>query len=597
LICWHFTRFYLLAFWTAMAGAFLFSGGGRQPAIAAGVMLLAAAAAGVLSPVMRSSALLVSPAMMAGCLVTAVIYYDARHDLRFLSRLALLLAGVVVIIIVLSFGHEEYAYGHVWDLLRYKASCLLMKPADPADLSFEGRLLWNGPFNTPSPFFLVYRYGLLLPLSLAAFFLFFRRRRRAAGFGDILVVFLAFIFLAANIMVQRLTIFGAFFLGLVVVYFFSPPAGSLSRTDPGRFSFFSYGNRGRLSWIIAAACLVFQIREAVLCDRTVFAEVARRLIPDDSPVRLSLYAVDDIAMLNWIRSHTPEKAVFLSNLENSPSILAYTGRAINLHPKYEVGALREKYRTALFTLFGEDEEALYRLLDSLETDYYLYPVRNLLDAGPEGQRYVAGLSEVSRKSLICRLHFEPDGFRRLRLVYRNRSYQIYRVIDPAGGEEVESEYVVPYFPVYDPALFNEPGDCLDGCFNDALTPDVMARVDYAIRTMNRAGEWLSVGDRRMTMESIKEALTIGLPDGRVYSRAADYALRLGNPDRAFAYIRMALACDPENIEFRKLLARIHAACHEPRQALALDPGYAPARLNFEALKNGKQGEGRNPAGN
>jgi hypothetical protein len=562
LISWHFARFYLLIFWTAMAAAFLWAGGNRRQTIVAAVLLLSAVVTGVLSPVMRSGGLPGSPTMMAGALIVIGLYCHDRRGLNAFSRLALLGAGGVLILMTLSFGGEEYAYGHVWDLLKYKLSNALVKPADPSRLPFAGRLLWNGPFNTPDPGYLIYRYGLLLPLALAALFRFIRRKRRDAGFADILVVALAVLFAAANIMVERLTIFAVFFLGLSVVYLF--PAGREEGLPAGAGASpaVSFSGRSRLSWLVLAACLVFQVREAVLCDRTFLAGAVRRVFPDRSPAPILPYASDETDMLAWIRENTPEDAVFLSNQGNSPSILTYTGRAINLHPKLEAGGLRKKYETALLALFGEDEAALYRLLDALKADYYLYPANNLLYAGADSERYMAGLSRVSRENLTWRLHFDPDGFRRLRLVYRNRSYQIYRVV-AAGDGKPGAGYVPPYFPVYDPALFAEAGPGTGGCFDDIRAGSVLERVDYAVRTMNQAGERLSRGDRREALILIRQALTAGLPDGPIYYRAAEFMARMDNFDQAFFYIRQALAYDPANLLFQKMLAGIRLHRNEP----------------------------------
>jgi len=351
LISWHFTRFYLLVFWVSMGGAFLFAGGNRRQAAASFVILLSAAAAGVLSPVMRNSDFLVSPAMLAGAVVMAGLYCDGKYSLGFLSRLALLLAGAVMIVLVLSAGAETAAYGHVWDLLKYKIFHLLIKPADPSALPFAGRILWNGPFNTLSPYLLIYRYGLLLPLALTAAVRLIRQERHSISFEDTLVIFPAVLFLAANLMVQRLTIFGAFFLGLVVVYLFAPLRDKDLNTAAGQPSVRSFLNGSRLFWIFLGVCLVFQVREAVLCDNTVFSRTVWRLFPDHSRSRSVPYTGDQINLLAWIRENTSEDAVFLSHQGNSPSILTYAGRAINLHPKLETQGLREKYRAMLMTLF------------------------------------------------------------------------------------------------------------------------------------------------------------------------------------------------------------------------------------------------------
>ena len=561
LITWHFTRFYLLVFWVAVAVAWLRAGSDRRRFFAAGLVLACAALTAALSPVMRVSGLIWSPAMTAGVLVVAGLYFDHLHGFNGLSRALWLAVGAAAIVMAASCGGETQAYGHVWDLLRYKIGNLLIKPADPADLPLAGRFLWYGPFNTPSFHFLFYRYGLALPLALIALWrLMMRRpgpdgRRRLVGFEDMVVIIAALGFLAANIMVQRLTIFGAFFLGLAVAYLFVSAPGKTPETADDKPTGWRRLKKNRWLWPVLLICLALQIRESV-CDRSWLAQLVNRAGSVRPSTRLVTYAGDHSRRLDWIRDNTPEEAVFLANQGDSPSILTDTGRAINLHPKLETAGAREKVATALFTLFGEDEEALYRLLDAWETDYYLYAANNLLDSGPDSERYLAGISRLSRRNLIYRLHFEPDGFRRLRLVYRDRSHQIYRVLDNEGDETAGAGYAPPYFPVYDPACFGPRGTGPGGVFDDAWVSSVVRRLDDAVRLMNQAGEQLARGDHRMALEAIHQALTIGMPDGQIYSRAADYLLRLDRPGQALAYIRQALACDPDNGQYRQLLERI-----------------------------------------
>ncbi len=571
LIAWHFTRFYLLVFWLALGGAFLLAGGSRRRVLAAGVLLLFTAVVGVLSPVMRNSGLIVSPAMMVGGLVLAGLFYDDRYDLNFISRLVLVSTGIILIGIILGAGGESASYGHVWGLLKYKLLHLLVKPADPGELPFAGRIIWNGPFNTPSPGFLIYRYGLLLPLFLAAGYRFVRQKsERPPVFGDFLVLFLAVLFLAAGIMAQRLIVFGAFFTGLTMVYLFIPSRSkNVGKNPSGGFSL-TFSSRSRPVRALLGACLIFQVYQAVHCDHTLFAGTIHHLFPDHTPERtIPPYTAGRNEMLSWIKQNTAEDAVFLAHQGDSPSILTYAGRAVNLHPKLESEDLRRKYKRMLLTLFGRDENALYRMLDAFQTDYYLYPVYNLLQTGPDGERYMAGLTRLSRNSLVYRLHFDPDSFRRLRLVYRDRYAQIFRVVGESPGVVPDTAYAAPYFPVYDPAVFGLTAPGNDGFFDDSRVPAVLDRISYALWMMDQAGQYLARGDRDKTLDTIRRALTGGLPDGSVYFRAAGYMMRLDDPDRGLAFIRRALADDPENPQYGKRLARIQVMRHEPDRALAV----------------------------
>ncbi|MFW5988779.1 MAG: tetratricopeptide repeat protein [Desulfosudaceae bacterium] len=574
LATWHFTRFYLLVFTAALALSFLAVGGTKELTRVFGIILGCVVgcvgAAGLFWPVLRTGYLIFSPAMIFGALLLAALIIDGRYRLSFRQRLFLLLAGAAVAGLVVPFGGEGAGYGHVWALLKYKLLHLLVKPDDPARLSFAGRLLWQGPFNTMSPLYLVYRYALLLPLAVMAGFRLVARFRKRPDFEAQLVFFMGLAFLALNVMVQRLTLFGAFFLGLMVVYLFLDQKGA-GQTGPAGAVFKSEAPPGWRSYrlvtgVLLGGCLVFQVGLALGGDRLGVSRAVSRGLSDGS-LALAKYRSDDLEMLAWIKRNTAPEAVFLSNTDVSPSLLTYADRAIVLQPKWETADIRGKYREIVLALFGDDEAALYRLMKKYQVDYYLYPVKNLLRTDPDSQRYLAGLSRLPCSSLIYRFHFKPGGFRHFRPVFRNKYYQLYRVV--RGDDPVPDQAGLPYYPVYDESLFETSGGPAGCFFNDKRAPAVMDRIEYSIRKIWQAVRALDRGDRQEAVALVRTAVSDGRPDGMVFFRAAECMMRLDEPDQAARLLDQALEYDPANIEFKKLSARLAVIDNDPDQALAI----------------------------
>lgn len=546
LVTWHFTRFYWLAVTTAFGLAYLLFGSDRNRLqlfiIISGCVLIT----GFIFPVMKTAGLATSPLVASGAIILAGLYLERRHSFPVRRRAVFLTLGIVLAFTISSFGSEQAAYGHVWALFKYKIVNLLVKPENPEVLPLPARILWHGPFNTTTPGFLLYRYGLMLPLALAGTIKLFRQIKNRRDFDGLFLLVTGIGFFISSIMVKRLTIFGSFFLGLIMACLFA-------------------GNRNRLIRIILVVCLVLQAGEALSPGPSLFRNILENDAGDRHRVLPTIRFDDELNMLNWIEKNTAPDAVFLSNQERSPSLLTYTGRPIVIHPKFETKHVRDKYIETLLTLYGNDENALYRLFRSYGIDYYLYPVSNLLMTGPDAERYRAGLTRVPRQSLTYRLHFDPDGFSKLRLVFRNGAYQIYRFV---REDETHASIRPPYFPVYDEALFRLPGS-LDPFFDDHRAEQVLSRIARAYDMIRQAEQSAAMENQNKTLVLIQESITTGLPDGIVYYRAADAALAVNRPDISLGLIQQAHADDPESTRYRKLLARLYLLNNDPDSARPL----------------------------
>ncbi len=571
LASWHFTRFYLLVFTIAFWVSFLASGGSRKHCQTVGIVFGCVVSAGLIVPVLRAGGLVLSPPVILGGLLLAALWLENRYGRSFRRCLYLLLAGTAAVVLLIPLGGEAAGYGHVWSLFKCKLAHLLVKPEEPTRLSFAGRFLWNGPFNTMPPLFMVYRYSPLLPLAAVAGCRLFVRVRKSREFTGLLILLMALAFFFLNIMVRRLAPFGAFFLSLLLAYLFlnikksGPLDGAIagSAKDQAAPSRLPY----RMLWgLLLGGCLVSQIGLAMTGGRLGLTDaVADRLSEGRFPV--INYNSSELKMLDWIRQNTAPEAVFLSNVEISPSILTYTDRAIVLQPKFETKDIREKFKKLFFALFGADEPALYRLMKRYGVDYYLYHVKNLLGSDPDSKRYLAGLSRVRPQNLIYRFHFKPDSLRHFSLVYRNRNYQLYKIVREKKGASKSPFH--PYYPIYDEGLFYGSEKQSRRFLDDDRAEIVRKRSHYAIVQIRQAREFLNRGDRKAAAAAVRQAVKEGQPDGEVYFKAAECLMDLRNYAKAQTMIRRALAYHPGNPRFLKLLARSHVAGNEPDKALSV----------------------------
>ncbi len=166
----------------------------RQPAGAAApdrrdraawtLCLAALLGAGWLNPYLRAHGCVASHAMLLAYGTLAGLLADAWRArtgrpaggawawARLLAPLALVLAG--------GLWARTYAdsYGHFMALLAAKLRFLNHKPANPALLTFDQRILWTPPLNSVSPGLTWMLFPATLPLSLLAGAIAFARSRR-----------------------------------------------------------------------------------------------------------------------------------------------------------------------------------------------------------------------------------------------------------------------------------------------------------------------------------------------------------------------------------------------------------------------------------
>ncbi len=336
---WHATGFFV----AIEAGAFflwyLRSGANPFSVARAWLVLLPFALACAVEPMLRGKLQLLSLPMQIALALLLMAAIESRRKLAFATRigaaLALVAAGAgLAWLAARLMGGGIGDYSHVFRLLLCKLRYLGEFPADPNELPFEVRILWQGPFDTTqlgallknlsAPLFV----GLLgVAFALPAW----RRgttveaveRARAVLAPAVLVALLA------SWLIQRTLVLSALLFPVAAVIAIETLA-SCAAVANCRFV------RGGL------VALLLLVPAAQFPEFVRFVEQKNRWYEPRHSAEIRA-AVEVISKL------VPPGEAVASDEINSTAMLAHTGHPILVQPKYESTAARERleeYRTA-----------------------------------------------------------------------------------------------------------------------------------------------------------------------------------------------------------------------------------------------------------
>lgn len=493
LASWHSARLILASVWLALLWAAWRAGArsGDRRRVARVSLWLAGGAllAGALSPMLREQRFLASWEFWLGPFVWAFCAFSGRKRLAWLAGFAAA-AG-------LGLALHGGTQGYLGQLLFLKARFLLAKPSDPARLPQEARVLWTGPFDSPTAALALFEF---VPLGLLAGVLAFARRRpkSAPAAGARTLEALALFYAAGTALVSQLS---------AVLVFFLCALPAAARLSPKR--------RRLWAWLTAAVLAA----EGLKClypaspFNPVMMLAAAASSAQDRP-EASFNA--ERGMLDWLARNNGGKPV-AGPFGELASVLAYSGQPVLCHPKFEARGDAQKALEFISALFS-NEEALYRYCRRYGAQTLLYPASAALDVTPEGLRYAAGRPPWREDTAAYRLQFTPEKLSRFSLLYQNEDFRVFSVgrsTAPAPAGERPA--------VYDLAQFS-PQRAADGTITldieGALKRRRQARVKIVLArlltTMGRREEALAAYD-----EAFKEwPPSAALRDERARLRAA-----------------------------------------------------------------------------
>ncbi len=404
------------------------------------------AVAGVLSPYLRAHGFLFSPALLAAYGIAAGAGWMTwqRRRGRTVSAGAARLLWFLPWLLLPATALYTASYGHFADLLAAKLRFLNGKPADPAALNFNQRILWTPALDTPTWSLWRALFPYTLWLTPPALVLGWIAKKRGippplppAVVSGVLISLIGFLFF------KRLHVFSAMMIAALA----------------GWMAGWAVRQRGAARWSViglTALCALGELGATI--------NEPRRWGRLNAPYN----ELEEVA--EWLKIQAPGRTV-LASFELGPFFLTYAGCPIVLHPKFESPALRarvEEYARALATGSEKDlrdwavahgaEYLVYGLGEELMParagmDPRRGWVRQTLTA-PDGRtlptayqrereplRYMAGALQPSPHAALWAL--EAAGARPAAgtpghwffPVWQNQRYVVFRVFTRADEEE------------------------------------------------------------------------------------------------------------------------------------------------------------------
>ncbi|NXC45778.1 D19L3 mannosyltransferase, partial [Penelope pileata] len=94
-------------------------------------------------------------------------------------------------------------------------------------------------------------------------------------------------------------------------------------------------------------------------------------IMDELSELREFYDPDTVELMNWIKSNTPNTAVFAGSMQLLAGVKLCTGRTLTNHPHYEDKHLRERTKQIYQMYAKRSPEDVHRILRSFGTDYVI----------------------------------------------------------------------------------------------------------------------------------------------------------------------------------------------------------------------------------
>jgi hypothetical protein len=318
-------------------------------------------------PVLRSKGILFSPAMIGlASLWLAGRVARSRPTLRFSPRWVA--AGILAALFLVARGihalgwASQEDYGHVTAFLWAKIRTLGQRPENPAELPFEVRLLWQGPFETATRthFQNAFYYAnlLLIGLLVRSVWAWIRPAREPALL--VLGSFLGCSLLAAWL-VERTLVLPAHLLPILAAWQVTRPAWKWIGTI-----LFGLVLAAQASWFASAVGQTHQ----TWYDPPEYKRDLRHLV-------------------YWADEHLPHDQGVLGDFVASTALLAHSRIPIVLQPKYEDVESRRRIER-FYTTFGSGTlDELAALMRGWKCRYLLVDCRFLWDTS--GQRFILGI--------------------------------------------------------------------------------------------------------------------------------------------------------------------------------------------------------------
>ncbi|HMP75904.1 MAG TPA: hypothetical protein PKE12_06380 [Kiritimatiellia bacterium] len=384
--------------------------GAGEPAASRGWWFEYAAlwAVSVLNPYHQAQGFLLSAVMGLAHGVALLVAFHARFAgpgaKRIAFRIATVAAGCLATAVLHRWLAPPEAYGHFGELLWAKLRFLNVKPADPALLTFNQRILWVPALNSTDWALARLLFPALLGLTIPAAFLVWCHSRKSPDSRAGELVFATVVTIAAFWLFARfhvyLSLFSCALLGV-----------AWSQLATTRFT------------VRAVAGL------AVVAGLAM--ETLHTLRHPGRWGRVNVYFKEVNELTAWLNSQAAPDPV-LANFGVSGSIAAYGKCAIILHPKFENAGLRQRVQAYGETLFQGTEKDFRDWADAHGARYYVHAFGEFSRESPELQmRYFVNTLDPAPESAARGFEFAPRDRTWFVHEWSNVKYAVFRVITRA----------------------------------------------------------------------------------------------------------------------------------------------------------------------
>lgn len=293
-------------------------------------------------------------------------------------------------------GYGE-AYGHFTELLWAKLRFLNQKPADPALLTFDQRLLWAPALESVNLKLTIILFPVILCLSFFAFagILFLSYRRSIPGVFQLLFGFI--VSLLAFLLFKRFHVFLAIYVAALF--------GWLVRWAV------------ELKWAFPRWCMLGVLAFGLVIESAWLLQAPKGFGGD-------YYYRESDGLTRWLRENTGRETV-LGPFALSAFIRADADCPIVLHPKFESPEIRRRVKAYYETLFLGDEQALRDWAGQYGANYYVYPKGAFKSSN---QRYFANALDPPSNAVARLMELEPENLRYFKLLWGNIRYSVFRII-------------------------------------------------------------------------------------------------------------------------------------------------------------------------
>jgi hypothetical protein len=286
---------------------------------------------------------------------------------------------VLAVIALQALGRDGSSFGHVYEVLLAKVSHGGVLPVNPGELSFDARLLWQGPFATLDLSLAPSLLGVCLYVGIpASFFGLFVNSRIVPALS-----LFALASLPVTWLIMRMSCLPAILLPPLVVYLFVRLRDHLNARIPKESS--GEGRRSvpellsKATQIVGGTLLLAQLTYS-------FESRSNQGIRWYRPA----HSVEELAQLvDAVAAQVPEGEPVASDFMSSTTILASSGHPMILQPKWEREPARRRVEDFWNAFYLGSPEGLREHLSSEYDCSYLVVDRSMLWT-MHASRYSAG---------------------------------------------------------------------------------------------------------------------------------------------------------------------------------------------------------------